>query len=217
MNNLKQERVAITGGFGFIGANTISYLNSVGYTDIDIYETVNWQKKWKNTIGLKYNPVIYTNIERLINEAHTYDFIIHLSANSSTQAEPNEENWKTNYIDTINLIKATPLKTKFIFASSASTYGLEEKNFVERIDGLEPICFYAYTKWKCDEFILQVNKPNIYGLKFFNVFGSKLEQYKGNETIIERVKSHAYHAYVENNLTGKKVVEKLKEWNIVKD
>jgi trigger factor len=44
-----------------------------------------------------------------------------------------------------------------------------------------------------------------------------LEQYKGNETIIERVKSHAYHAYVENNLIGKKVVEKLKEWNIVKD
>ncbi|MFA5360254.1 MAG: trigger factor [Patescibacteria group bacterium] len=43
-----------------------------------------------------------------------------------------------------------------------------------------------------------------------------LEQYKGNATIIERVKSHAYHDYVENNLTGKKVVEKLKEWNIVK-
>ena len=44
-----------------------------------------------------------------------------------------------------------------------------------------------------------------------------LEQYKGNDTIIERVKSHAYHDYVENNLTGKKVVEKLKEWNVVKD
>jgi trigger factor len=44
-----------------------------------------------------------------------------------------------------------------------------------------------------------------------------LEQYKGNETIMERVKSHAYHDYVENNLTGKKVVEKLKEWNVIKD
>ncbi|MFA6306471.1 MAG: trigger factor [Patescibacteria group bacterium] len=43
-----------------------------------------------------------------------------------------------------------------------------------------------------------------------------LKQYKGNETIIERVKSHAYHDYVENNLTGKKVVEKLREWNIAK-
>lgn len=43
-----------------------------------------------------------------------------------------------------------------------------------------------------------------------------LEQYKGNEKIIERVKSYAYHDYVENNLTGKKVMEKLREWNIVK-
>jgi trigger factor len=43
-----------------------------------------------------------------------------------------------------------------------------------------------------------------------------LEQYKGNETVIERVKSHAYHDYVENNLTGKKVVGKLREWNITK-
>ncbi|MDD4272086.1 MAG: hypothetical protein PHF50_04795, partial [Patescibacteria group bacterium] len=43
-----------------------------------------------------------------------------------------------------------------------------------------------------------------------------LEQYKDNEKVIERVKSHAYHDYVENNLTGKKVVEKLKEWNITK-
>ncbi|MDP2736657.1 MAG: trigger factor [bacterium] len=43
-----------------------------------------------------------------------------------------------------------------------------------------------------------------------------LEQYKSDEKIIERVKSHAYHDYVENNLTGKKVVDKLREWNIMK-
>ncbi|MBU0721858.1 trigger factor [Patescibacteria group bacterium] len=43
-----------------------------------------------------------------------------------------------------------------------------------------------------------------------------LKQYKGNETMIERIKGRAYHDYVENNLTGKKVVEKLKEWNVVK-
>jgi len=43
-----------------------------------------------------------------------------------------------------------------------------------------------------------------------------LEQYKGNDAVVERVKSHAYHNYVENNLTGKRVVEKLREWNIIK-
>jgi len=43
-----------------------------------------------------------------------------------------------------------------------------------------------------------------------------LRQYKGDKTVAERVKSHAYHDYVENNLTGKKVMEKLREWNVVK-
>ena len=41
-----------------------------------------------------------------------------------------------------------------------------------------------------------------------------LKQHKGNETMAERVRSHVYHDYVENNLTGKKVMEKLKEWNV---
>jgi len=44
-----------------------------------------------------------------------------------------------------------------------------------------------------------------------------LEQYKDNETVIERIKGHACHDYVENNLTGKRVVEKLREWNVVKN
>ena len=42
-----------------------------------------------------------------------------------------------------------------------------------------------------------------------------LEQYKGNQTVIERVKGQVYHDYVANNLTGKKVMEKLREWNII--
>jgi len=43
-----------------------------------------------------------------------------------------------------------------------------------------------------------------------------LKQYQGNKEIEDRINSHAYHDYIENNLTGKKVVEKLKEWNIAK-
>jgi len=42
------------------------------------------------------------------------------------------------------------------------------------------------------------------------------KQYQGNATVLERLNGHAYHDYVENNLTGKKVMEKLREWNIVK-
>ncbi|MFH1255037.1 MAG: trigger factor [bacterium] len=43
-----------------------------------------------------------------------------------------------------------------------------------------------------------------------------LKKYSGDKKIEDRIKSQAYHDYVENNLAGKKVMEKLTEWNIAK-
>ena len=42
------------------------------------------------------------------------------------------------------------------------------------------------------------------------------KQYQGKQTILDRINNQAYHDYVENNLTGKKVMEKLREWNVIK-
>ncbi len=43
-----------------------------------------------------------------------------------------------------------------------------------------------------------------------------LKQYQGDQKIADRIKSRSYRDYVANNLTGKKVMEKLREWNVVK-
>lgn len=43
-----------------------------------------------------------------------------------------------------------------------------------------------------------------------------LEQYKDNKEIQEKIKSSAYKDYLKNMLSGRKVVEKLKEWNVSK-
>jgi trigger factor len=43
-----------------------------------------------------------------------------------------------------------------------------------------------------------------------------LKQYKGYAKVEERVKEPAYRGYLENSLTNKKVLEKLKEWNLEK-
>lgn len=42
------------------------------------------------------------------------------------------------------------------------------------------------------------------------------KQYRNDKTIAEKVKNRAYRDYAENNLTGKKVMEKLREWNVIK-
>ncbi len=43
-----------------------------------------------------------------------------------------------------------------------------------------------------------------------------LKKYRGDKQIEDRIKSQTYHDYVENNLAGKKAMEKLTEWNIEK-
>jgi len=43
-----------------------------------------------------------------------------------------------------------------------------------------------------------------------------LKQYQGYEKVTARVKDPEYRAYLHNTLTSRKVVEKLKEWNVEK-
>jgi len=43
-----------------------------------------------------------------------------------------------------------------------------------------------------------------------------LKQYKGYEKVEERVKNHEYRHYLKNSIANRKVIDKLKEWNVEK-
>lgn len=62
----------------------------------------------------------------------------------------------------------------FVYASSASVYGLGEHGFDEETQ-LTPLNYYAISKASFDRFVLQKIKDNpdakIYGLRYFNVYG----------------------------------------------
>lgn len=70
----------------------------------------------------------------------------------------------------------------FIYASSASVYGMGEKGF--RIDRTceKPINMYAYSKFQFDQYVRRIlprANSQIVGLRYFNVYGSR-EQHKGS-------------------------------------
>lgn len=183
-------KILITGGAGFIGSSLIESLNKLGFDErhIFIYHP-NWFSKWKNLVGLKYQ--ILDNFLEDVSDFYTYlkefSLVIHLGANSSTTMAPTSETWKINFAYSSMLIDAAnALKVPIIFASSASVYGSEEKDFSERVDGLAPTGFYAFSKLKVDEYIEKLlskdtKKPSpIYSFRFFNVYGGMREQYKGS-------------------------------------
>ena len=107
----------------------------------------------------------------------------HLGAISSTAETDISKLTESNIFYSCQLLDfCIERSVPFVYASSASVYGLATNGFKE--DGpLAPLNYYAISKTAFDMYALQKMKDNptakIVGLRYFNVYG-KNETHKGN-------------------------------------
>ena len=151
----------ITGNKGFIGANLLRA------HEID---TVGWD-------------IEGCEIEQVFSSKSRPSVVFHMGAISSTTENKINRLAKFNIESSCTLLElCIENKIPFIYASSASVYGLGENGFKEDAV-LSPINYYAISKASFDMFAQQKIKDNprakIVGLRFFNVYG-KGEDNKGN-------------------------------------
>jgi len=104
------------------------------------------------------------------------------SRSSSTVASDGNYLQKNNYEFSLRLAEyALQNDHRFIYASSAATYGVAD-NFSdrhERLEELHPLNLYGYNKHMVDLWFLQQGAiDEVVGLKYFNVFGPN-EYHKG--------------------------------------
>ena len=183
----------VTGGAGFIGSSLIESLNSQGITDILVVDNLNTSEKWKNLLGKKYANYIHKNdfIKQVENDSFSGDIdkdkieaIIHLGACSST-TETDMDYLMRNNVEYSKTLAQLAIKNniRFIYASSAATYGAGENGYDDEkdIESLKPLNRYGYSKQLFDLWL----KNNGYldkvcGLKFFNVYGAN-EHHKGSQ------------------------------------
>ena len=195
----------ITGGAGFIGSAICWKLNEQGITDIILVDENTNGSKEQNISGLKFSDYIDKDIflTKINKSAINYkvDTIYHMGACSST-TENNMEYLIENNVEYSKSLGKWCLSNnaKYIYASSAATYGNGENGFdddIAVIPKLKPLNKYGLSKQMFDMWVIE-NKllDKFTGLKYFNVFGPN-ESHKGD------MRSMVNKAYDQIKETGK--------------
>ncbi len=181
--------VIVTGGAGFIGSAIVWRLNEMGEENILVVDELGNDDKWKNLVSLKYKDFInkYDFINEVVDEglpAYNPKAIIHMGANSST-TEKDADLLLTNNYEYTKILAQHSLKNnvRFIYASSAATYGDGSAGFddeLEKCVHLQPLNMYGYSKQLFDLWAMRCGAiDKIVGLKYFNVYGPN-EYHKGD-------------------------------------
>ena len=167
---MKNKRILVTGGGGFIGTNLVNELRKRGHEVIaaDLYNTE--RENYIRTDVRSYNQ-----LERVFNK-WKFDYVYHLAAEYGRwNGEDYYENlWQTNAIGTKNMLRLQEkLKFKMIFFSSAEVYGDYDGVMSEDVMLDNPIKEtyqmndYAITKWAGE--LMCLNSAKMFGTETVRV------------------------------------------------
>jgi ADP-L-glycero-D-manno-heptose 6-epimerase len=178
----------VTGGAGLIGSAVIWLLNRRGVDDVLVVDRLDTSEKWKHLVPLRFADYVDADdFADLVSERRDYfgtvATVFHLGACSSTTETDSAYLAANNYEYTKTLAHwALDLGTRFVYASSAATYGSLEDDLSDEADvqKLRPLNMYAYSKQLFDLYAKRNGLfDRIVGLKYFNVFGPN-EDHKGD-------------------------------------
>lgn len=193
----KDQWIVVTGAAGFIGSCILRRLNDIGLEDTVIaVDTLQKDERWRNLNGKKYSEFMHPSelLDWMQKEKASLGAVIHMGANSSTTGVDGDEYYFRNYRYSIDLATfCFEHDIRFIYASSAATYGNGEMGYEDdetRLDHLRPMNLYGMSKHMFDLWLSR-NKllDRAVGLKFFNVYGPN-EQHKGRMSSMVK---HMFH------------------------
>lgn len=184
----------VTGGAGFIGSGLVWQLNRMGVHDILIVDDLGFEEKWKNLVNLKFLDFEHKDRLHSIMEADKLpgvEAVIHMGACSSTTEKDANYLMDNNFRYSQKLADYCRQKgSRFIYASSAATYGDGSQGFSDDenfLDELKPLNMYGYSKHLFDLWLQRKGWLDwAAGLKFFNVYGPNEYHKKDMQSVVRK-------------------------------
>jgi ADP-L-glycero-D-manno-heptose 6-epimerase len=184
-----KSKVIVTGGAGFIGSALVWGLNRLGIDKILVVDNLDKEgRKERNLADLKFSDLEEKEkfLEKVLQgklKGNEIDCIFHLGASTSTLERDIVHLLENNYRYSKKLASfAAGKKIRFIYASSAATYGDGSLGFSDQeelLERLKPLNPYGCSKHWFDLWAKKNGLLNqIVGLKYFNVYGPN-EYHKG--------------------------------------
>jgi ADP-L-glycero-D-manno-heptose 6-epimerase len=179
--------IVVTGAAGFIGSNLVLGLNARGVDDIIAVDDLQDGTKFRNLAQAGIADYLDKDeFLRLVESGKLGNVraVLHQGACSTTTE------WNGRFMMDVNYRYSKVLLEycqgrgiPFIYASSASVYGMGSKGFREERTCEHPLNVYAYSKFQFDQYVRRHwrqygESTQIVGLRYFNVYGPR-EQHKG--------------------------------------
>lgn len=194
--------IFVTGGAGFIGSNIAAKLAEDPSLDVVVCDRLREVElgKWRNIAKHPIGDFVHPDEmwEWLEKRWRDIEVVIHMAAISSTTHHDADEIIHNNFGLSRDLYRwCTDKQRRFIYASSAATYGDGSQGFEDRDDlaslaALRPLNTYGWSKALFDLFAARqaardYKPPQWVGLKFFNVYGPNEEHKHSMKSVAAQI------------------------------
>ena len=194
--------VFVPGGAGFIGSNIVARLAQDLSLDVVVCDRLREAEsgKWRNIAKHPLGDVVAPEqcFDWLEKRWQDVRAVIHMGAISSTTEPDADKIIHTNFGLSRDLFRwCADRQRRFIYASSAATYGDGSQGFEDRDDlaslaALRPLNAYGWSKALFDQFAArqaarEYKPPQWAGLKFFNVYGPGEEHKSSMKSVVSQI------------------------------
>jgi ADP-L-glycero-D-manno-heptose 6-epimerase len=187
----------VTGGAGFIGSNIVARLSGNG-EDVAVCDWMKSDQRWRNLAKHEIATIVAPHQLAAWLQGHrgSLTAVVHMGAISTTTETDIDQLAENNIRATLDLLEwCAETQTRFIYASSAATYGDGAAGFDDEftpsaLAALRPLNAYGWSKHVVDRRIARLAEQRnplpaqCVGLKFFNVYGPNEYHKGGMQSII---------------------------------